>query len=268
MKQFILAALLVTGISSVNAQMKFGASFDVLAGQAVRQNASVVPFHGGIGASFFLTSKRLPFAFGYRVNGNYYSAVTKKEMPFVREDYVHEVADICNSHNITQNVLFFRAELNKNGFVSPYAEIGGGWANYKTRWSAMDPYERSNDNCEGYEDSGLILSDYTMTANGTAGVNLKFNNKKKNCSGFWLNLAVDYSYGQNVKFLNSKINDEQFSYQSGLNVTQNGAPRHSTTTGNSNGSEVQSAPMPPFFTGRHELVQFRVGFVMVIGNCD
>jgi hypothetical protein len=30
MKQFILAALLVTGISSVKAQMKFGASFFLL----------------------------------------------------------------------------------------------------------------------------------------------------------------------------------------------------------------------------------------------
>ncbi|HYG51715.1 MAG TPA: hypothetical protein VD905_12470, partial [Flavobacteriales bacterium] len=105
-----------------------GFNTDAFVGTGQNQLATGVPVHGGVAWGFFFSPAKTPFSFGYRNNINWVSSYTVKEVPFYREDYVHTVANISNFHNISQHILFVRLELNKNGFISPFAEGGLGYA--------------------------------------------------------------------------------------------------------------------------------------------
>ena len=123
-------------------------------------------------------------------------------------------------------------------------------------------------------DQGTFYKSGTAIVNGSAGVNIKFNKLggRSNCAGTWLTLAVDYSRGNTVNFLNSKIDNSQFWYDQGAPLVPATQPR-STGMGHNHGSGSSSV-MPGgcymnsgCFNAKHELLQFRVGLIFMVGNC-
>lgn len=273
MKSILYTSLLAIAICTniVNAQ-QFGMNGDLIVGKGLKSMSATVPLHSGVSYGFFYSPKFSPFSFGYRNVLNCYSSYTKNELPFYREDYVHEVANISNTHSISQNILFSRIELFKNKGISPFVEVGGGYARYKSKWSATDPYESSNDNCEGYLDNGKILTSGTFIASASAGVNFKLNklSGKNNCSGVWLTIALDYTRGGKVNYLNSELNNNQFYYGQGVPIlTSNprtGAATHDHQSIAPGGCYENYFDQQSFYE-RHEIMQVRMGVSMVMGNC-
>lgn len=271
MKIFTLCFTATLLLANVSKAQQFGFTSDMLIGQGEGLNSSSLPMHGGASYGFLYSPKKSPFSFGYRNSMNFYSTITLDELPFYREDYVHDVADITNTNSISQHILFTRIEINKNGGFSPFIEVGGGYARYKSKWSASDPYESSNDNCEGYLDQGKFFKSGTFMANASAGVNIKFNKlgNRDNCSGFWLTLAVDYAAGGKVSYLNSKINALHFYYDQGEPILT-GNPRSPVGTHDHSGNSIAPGGRYNAFTPyyeKHELIQLRIGLTMVIGDC-
>jgi hypothetical protein len=260
--------LLLTNVAKAQ---QFGLTSDVVIGQGEGLNSASLPLHGGFSYGFLYSPKRSPFSFGYRNAMNIYSSTMRKELPFYREDYVHSVANISNTNMISQHILFTRIEINKNGGFSPFIEIGGGYAKYKSKWSATDPYESNNNDCEGYVDQGTFFKSGTFMANASAGVNIKFNklSNRDNCTGIWLTMAVDYTRGGMVSYLNSKTNALHFYYDQGTPILT-GNPRSPVSTHDHGGNSVAPggcySPYSPYYE-RHELIQLRIGLTMVIGNC-
>jgi hypothetical protein len=264
----ITGLFLLSGISQAQ---QVGFTFDGMAARGEGLNGRSMPAHAGFSYGFLFSPKKTPFSFGYRNAMNLYSFTTRDELPFYREDYVHDVANVTNSNTISQHVLFTRIEINKNGGISPFIEAGAGYARYKSKWSAVDPYENSNDNCEGYLDQGTYFKTGTFIANASAGVNFKFDKlgNRKNCSGVWLTLAVDYSVGGKVNYLNSKMNATHFYYDQGSFVLT-GNPRSPVSSHNHGNSIMPGGCYDDFqnsYYEKHELMQLRIGFTLVVGNC-
>lgn len=264
---------------------QFAIESHLVMGAGMNQLNRTVPFHAGLGMGLSYNMLSSPVSIGWRVNGNFYSTYSQDQLPYYREDYVHEVADISNSHTISLNSFFVRGEVNRHGFVSPFAELGGGWAAYKTRWSASDPFEQSNDDCEGYVESNKFMSEKTPVVTASAGVNLKLHNLGDKCSGIWITLAVDYSRGKEVYHLNSKLNHAQFYYDAGAPIVSNTSPTatpamqprhgdgnhdHHNMTPNTVSTEIPDEEYyrQPVFKSRHEFLQLRVGVTWFIGKCD
>lgn len=271
---FILSFFLLP--TTLSAQ--FGIETDIMLGSGMHQLQKTVPFHGGIGMGLFWNIKQSPLSVGWRVNGNFYGSSEQNEVPFYNEHYVHEVANITNTHTLSMNVFYLHAEVNRNGRIAPFVELGGGWASYKSRWSALDPYEQTNDDCKGYHQTGSIMTSRTPTINASAGINIKFhqwgNNQK--CSGLWLTLACDYSRGNHVEHLNSKLNSQQFYYDMGTPpaTTNTLHPRHGDMNSNP-GTSTGTAPeitddeylAQSVYHAKHEYLQFRIGLTWFFGKC-
>ena len=249
-----------------------GFSGDVVVGQGLNSMKKTIPVHGGVSYGFTYTPKKSPVTFGYRNALNLYSTTTKNELPYYREDYVHEVANISNNHKISQHIIFTRIDINKKGAVSPFIEAGGGYARYKSEWTATDPYENNNNSCEGYMGHGSFYKSGTFIANASTGVNIKLNklSGKNNCSGVWLTFAIDYSTGGKVNYLNSKLNNEQFYYEVGTPALTDQPRRsvsHTAASTMAAGASMENYYKQSSYKEKHELVQVRVGVTMVVGSC-
>lgn len=273
MKKSLLFGIALSVFSVSNGFGQIGMQSDIVVGTGVGSMQHLMPVHGGMSFGLFYKMKSTPLSFGYKWSGNFYSANCKMMMPFYRNDYVHGVADIANNHTISSHLFYSRYELFNNAGVTPFIEVGGGIASYSTRWSATDPYQNSNDDCEGYIASDKFFSDNTLMAQGSTGLIFKLNklSKKERCYGVWLMLAADYSRGGKVKFLNSKLNDAQFYYVPG-EAPQGQTLRHGDMISGSTSSMTNEMPEEnifdkPFYEARHELLQFRASVVFFFGNC-
>lgn len=263
----LLSSAILMVCSPAKAQ-RFGLFMDGSLGAGQNKMSSSIPLHGGAGMGFYFSPGNSPLSFGYRVHGSFYSYVCHHELPFYRNDYVHEVANISNTNSISQNFFFARLEFFQNKFVSPFMEASGGWARYKSKWTAVDPYENQNDNCEGYLDQGTFFKDATAIAGGSAGINFKFNKLKGNtdCFGLWLTFAVDYTVGGYVNYKNAKLNPGHFYYDQGVQYADGARPRSSNTI-MPGGCYEDGHTSSDFFTNKHELLQFRIGLSFNFGRC-
>lgn len=277
MKKIFTLSLILSFPFMAGAQWGVETSF--ILGSGYGQMQKTVGLHGGVGGGFFYSLPSVPLSLGWRVAGNSYGCTEREDMPFYADDYVHQVARISNVHNITLNNFYVRYELNHKGGLVPFAELGGGWAKYKTRWSAVDPFEQSNDDCEGYLESGKVMVNRTPSLTASAGLTFKFNRwgNRNNCSGFWLTVAADYSRGSQVTHLNSKLNPQQFNYDnqykqpavvSDVPRPRHGSHQHTVDTPAAEPEMTDDQYLAqPQYKARHELLQCRITLTWFFGGC-
>ncbi|WMJ72009.1 hypothetical protein RCC89_02310 [Cytophagaceae bacterium ABcell3] len=183
------------------------------------------------------------FFIGGIASFNRYGRTKRSMVPYVRDNYVHDLANIENMHNyfFVGPVIRYQAD-RLCAIVKPFLEAGAGLGIHYSLWRARDPYRGFSDDCEGYSHQESINTSATLYA--MAGIGVAFKVKR----GVLLSLSTNVQRGGNISYRNSQIEPDQFSYSSGVYIDKD----------NGRGHEQVGESHAPDFRARHFLMTFNL----------
>jgi hypothetical protein len=229
---------------------------------------NVVGFGYDIGYDFQSTG----FGISGFYNMNRISARTE-ELPMFREEYGTDDMIIKNrSRASTYGVkLRYTPPALQYSRVTPYAELGGGFATHTSVWRSPGKQvmiDDSDPNCPKYEyqfrDRGVQSRSTTMIGVGEVGMLIRLygaypnshqmrNNNDR--AGWYLGLSARLEYGGEVQYRLPGNNPYQFNYDSGLGAQNDQPYAHLTPSGASRDGNL---------LGRHQMFMFQVSLVRTI----
>ncbi|WMJ72042.1 hypothetical protein RCC89_02480 [Cytophagaceae bacterium ABcell3] len=234
-------------------------------GRGLREMASGIQNSHGL---FFNYSLNVLSPYSYRelhigitTSFNSYASVSKSKLPFERDNYEHNVANISNTSsfgNFGLNVKYIFNNAERR--LSPYIEGGGGVLTHWSSWSASDPFHEPIDE---YEDTrtrftGTLGNSTTLYYALGAGLSIKLTPEAT------LSLGVSWQNGGTVNYRNPNIRPEQFYYIPSEDYYETNVlpPDHwflRNPRRQNQGSPSSREDLSSDFNSRHNMIMFNVG---------